>query len=100
MEKVGNIQPYFQKKLNLLYKRREINSLSYITIKFLLDFNRSDCIINHDKVLSNHQVKFLLTYNCENMKQILFAFLITAVLALHEARNTRPHSNLALGALR
>ena len=76
MEKVGNIQPYFQKKLNLLYKRREINSLSYITIKFLLDFNRSDCIINHDKVLSNHQVKFLKNIVRQLMKNIPIQYIL------------------------
>ena len=49
MEKVSNIIPYFIKQLNGIVQEREIISLAYISIDFLLGYNRSDCIIHSDK---------------------------------------------------
>jgi len=49
VEKVSNIIPYFIKQLNGIVQEREIISLAYISIDFLLGYNRSDCIIHSDK---------------------------------------------------
>ena len=49
MEKVSNIIPYFIKQLNGLAQEREIISWAFISINFLLGYNRSDCIIHNDK---------------------------------------------------
>ena len=46
MEKVSNIIPYFIKQLNGIAQEREIISWAYISIDFLLGYNRSDCIIH------------------------------------------------------
>jgi release factor glutamine methyltransferase len=46
VEKVSNIIPYFIKQLNGIAQEREIISWSYISIDFLLGYNRSDCIIH------------------------------------------------------
>ena len=46
MEKVSNIIPYFIKQLKGIAQEREIISWSYISIDFLLGYNRSDCIIH------------------------------------------------------
>jgi len=46
VEKVSNIIPYFIKQLKGIAQEREIISWSYISIDFLLGYNRSDCIIN------------------------------------------------------
>ena len=49
MEKVSNIIPYYIKQLKDIAKEREIISWAYISIDFLLGYNRSECIINSDK---------------------------------------------------
>jgi len=49
MEKVSNILPYFKKELFNVSNEREIASWAYITLKHLLGYNRSDCILNSDK---------------------------------------------------
>ena len=49
MEKVSNILPYFKKELLNVSNEREIASWAYITLKHLLGYNRSDCILNSDK---------------------------------------------------
>jgi len=49
VEKVSNIIPYFIKELNSFAQEREIISWAYISIDFLLGYNRSDCIIHSDK---------------------------------------------------
>ena len=49
MQKVSNIIPYFIKQLNGIDQEREIISWAYISIDFLLGYNRSDCIIHADK---------------------------------------------------
>jgi len=46
VEKVSNIIPYFIKQLNGIAQEREIISWAYISIDFLLGYNRSDCIIH------------------------------------------------------
>ena len=46
MEKVSNIIPYFIKQLKGIAQEREIISWAYISIDFLLGYNRSDCIIH------------------------------------------------------
>jgi release factor glutamine methyltransferase len=53
VEKVSNIIPYFIKQLNGIVQEREIISLAYITIDFLLGYNRSDCIIHSDKDITS-----------------------------------------------
>ena len=53
MEKVSNIIPYYIKQLNGVVQEREIISLAYISIDFLLGYNRSDCIIHSDKDITN-----------------------------------------------
>ena len=49
MEKVSNIIPYYIKQLKDIANEREIISWAYISIDFLLGYNRSECIINSDK---------------------------------------------------
>ena len=46
MEKVSNIIPYFIKQLKGITQEHEIISWAYISINFLLGYNRSDCIIH------------------------------------------------------
>ena len=46
MENVSNIIPYFIKQLKGIAQEREIISWSYISIDFLLGYNRSDCIMH------------------------------------------------------
>ena len=53
MEKVSNIIPYYIKQLNGVVQEREIISLAYISIDFLLGYNRSDCIIHSDKDITS-----------------------------------------------
>ncbi|MBC8510148.1 MAG: peptide chain release factor N(5)-glutamine methyltransferase [Cryomorphaceae bacterium] len=45
--------PYFIKQLNGIVQEREIISLAYISIDFLLGYNRSDCIIHSDKDITS-----------------------------------------------
>ncbi|MDP7430432.1 MAG: peptide chain release factor N(5)-glutamine methyltransferase [Flavobacteriales bacterium] len=56
MEKVSNILPFFKRELLGIAEQREITSWAYITINHLLDFNRSDCIINSNQELSSEVV--------------------------------------------
>ena len=49
MEKVSNIIPYYIKQLKDIAKEREIISWAYISIDFLLGYNRSESIINSNK---------------------------------------------------
>jgi release factor glutamine methyltransferase len=53
VEKVSNIISYFIKQLNGIVQEREIISLAYISIDFLLGYNRSDCIIHSDKDITS-----------------------------------------------
>ena len=53
MEKVSNIIPYFIKQLNGIAQEREIISWAYISIDFLLGYNRSDCIIHANMDISS-----------------------------------------------
>ena len=53
MEKVSNIIPYYIKHLNGFAQEREIISWAYISIDFLLGYNRSDCIIYADKGITS-----------------------------------------------
>ena len=53
MEKVSNIIPYFIKQLNGIAQEREIISWAYISINFLLGYNRSDCIIHAEKDITS-----------------------------------------------
>jgi release factor glutamine methyltransferase len=53
VEKVSNIIPYFIKQLNSIALEREIISLAYISIDFLLGYNHSDCIIYSDKDITS-----------------------------------------------
>ena len=56
MEKVSNILPFFKRELLGVAEQREITSWAYITINHLLDYNRSDCIINSNQKLSSDTV--------------------------------------------
>ncbi len=56
MEKVSNILPFFKRELLGVAEQREITSWAYITINHLLDYNRSDCIINNNQELSGEIV--------------------------------------------
>jgi release factor glutamine methyltransferase len=53
VEKVSNIIPYYIKQLNGVVQEREIISLAYISIDFLLGYSRSDCIIHSDKDITS-----------------------------------------------
>jgi len=53
VEKVSNIIPYFIKQLNGIAQEREIISWAFISIDFLLGYNRSDCIIHTDKDITS-----------------------------------------------
>jgi len=53
MEKVSNILPFFKRELLEVAEQREITSWAYITINYLLGYNRSDCIINSNEELSS-----------------------------------------------
>jgi len=49
MQKVSNIIPYFRKELAGIFEDRELVSFAYLSIKYLLGYDLSDCIINSDK---------------------------------------------------
>jgi len=53
VEKVSNIIPYFIKQLNGIAQEREIISWAFISIDFLLGYNRSDCIIHTEKDITS-----------------------------------------------
>ena len=53
MEKVSNILPYFKQELSDSTDEREIISWAYLTIEYLLGYNRSDCIIHVDKEITS-----------------------------------------------
>ena len=63
MEKVSNIIPYFIKQFNGFAQEREIISWAYISINFILGYNRSDCII--------HANKDITCDISDNLKQII-----------------------------
>lgn len=52
MEKVSNILSYFKKELSNIVDEREIISWAYLTIEYLLGYNRSDCIIHANKEIT------------------------------------------------
>lgn len=56
MQKVTNILSYFRHELSAVADEREIISWYYISMYYLLNYNRSDCIINSNKVLNNSQL--------------------------------------------
>ena len=56
MQKVSNILSYFRKELSAVADEREITSWYYISMDYLLVYNRSDCIINSNQVLNNSQL--------------------------------------------
>ena len=49
MEKVSNIIPYFRKELSAIFKDREVLNWAYLSIEYLLGYNRSECIIHSEK---------------------------------------------------
>lgn len=49
MEKVSNIIPYFRKELSVIFNDREVLNWAYLSIEYLLGYNRSECIIHSDK---------------------------------------------------
>ena len=55
MEKVSNILSYFRQELSAVADEHEITSWYYISMQYLLVYNRSDCIINSNQVLNNSQ---------------------------------------------
>lgn len=56
MEKVSNILSYFRQELSAVADEREITSLYYISMQYLLVYNRSDCIINSNQFLNKSQL--------------------------------------------
>ena len=56
MEKVSNILSYFRQELSAVADEREITSWYYISMQYLLVYNRSDCIINSNQVLNKSQL--------------------------------------------
>lgn len=54
MQKIGNIIPYFKKELCPLFEEREVISWAYLSIEHLLDYNRSDCILNINKNINKN----------------------------------------------
>lgn len=56
MEKVSNILSYFREELSAVADEREITSWYYISMQYLLVYNRSDCIINSNQVLNKSQL--------------------------------------------
>lgn len=56
MEKVSNILSYFREELSAVADEREITSWYYISMQYLLVYNRSDCIINTNQVLNKSQL--------------------------------------------
>ena len=56
MEKVSNISSYFREELSAVADECEITSWYYISIEYLLGYNRSDCIINSNQVLNKSQL--------------------------------------------
>ena len=56
MEKVSNILSYFKQELSAVADEREIISCYYISMEYLLVYNRSDCIINSNQVLNKSQL--------------------------------------------
>jgi release factor glutamine methyltransferase len=52
MEKVSNIIPYFKAELLGVNKEREVISWAYIVIRHLLGYNRSDCIIHANQLIT------------------------------------------------
>jgi len=56
MEKVSNILSYFRQELSTVSDDRKITSWYYISMEDLLEYNRSDCIINSNQVLNKIQL--------------------------------------------
>ena len=56
MEKVSNILSYFRQELSTVADEGEITSWYYISMQYLLVYNRSDCIINSNQVLNKSQL--------------------------------------------
>ena len=56
MEKVSNILSYFREELSAVADEGEITSWYYISMEYLLVYNRSDCIINSNQVLNKSQL--------------------------------------------
>ena len=56
MEKVSNILSYFRQELSAVADEGEITSWYYISMQYLLVYNRSDCIINSNQVLNKSQL--------------------------------------------
>ena len=52
MEKVSDIIPFFKSNLNQIGDEKEIISWAYLSIKHVLGFNRSECIVYKDQKLS------------------------------------------------
>ena len=57
MQKVSNIVPYFRKELLPFFEEREVLSFAYISIEYLLGYNRSDCIINSERKINIDTIK-------------------------------------------
>ncbi len=56
MEKVSNILSYFREELSAVADECEITSWYYISMEYLLVYNRSDCIINSNQILNKSQL--------------------------------------------
>ena len=68
MKKVSDILPYFLKEMNGFYPENEIKSMFYISIEYLLGYNRSDTIIKSENDLFPH-FKIEFTEIIERLKK-------------------------------
>mgnify|MGYP001190836440 CR=1 FL=1 len=68
MEKVSNIVQYFKEELSSIADEREIISWAYLSVEYLLDFNRSDCILHADKEITTEMIKILNVQLLQNSK--------------------------------
>ena len=60
MQIVANIIPYFRKELSKIFIDREIVSFAYISIEHIFGFNRSECIIYSNKIISEKSFKKII----------------------------------------
>tara|TARA_B100000767_G_scaffold247436_1_gene247722 strand:- start:536 stop:1369 length:834 start_codon:yes stop_codon:yes gene_type:complete len=60
MQIVANIIPYFRKELSKIFVDKEIVSFAYISIEHIFGFNRSECIIYSNKIISEKSFKKII----------------------------------------
>ncbi len=76
MQKLSNILPYFKNELKDISNEREITNFAYLTIKHILGFDVSDCILNSNYIISpkhKNQI-FDVVSNLKSHKPIQYIF--------------------------